>query len=391
MSSSKPIKTTHHHLKNENKEPETAPKKKRRKRARNSAVKDSSENKKEWNPLALAQTEFLGSLSPKLRSNFFDDNEVTPEERAEVWTRQADVGEELINRHAWATPDLRCLSVLKHFSPLIEIGCGSNAYWANWMVRNTSSQIDIVAFDCDPTAGGHLPSNTGESNKSSSKKKNLQHYKQIQVKKGGPEVLAKTSNQTKTLFLCYPDETENTATESSMGLQCLLHFKGTHLIHVGELYGDSTSLDSNQHPWGRSSSPEFQIELNRQFHCILKIYLKNNWLHVHDTLTVWKRTSHICTMVFAPDDSDDQDDDEEEICFKHIPLNERLPLDQAAPCMLHFLNTDTVQSKLAEPSPNMQDFDKVNNQISESFAKDHHNSPDSSGSDDDVTVDGPKW
>ena len=126
-----------------------------------------------------------------------------------------------------------------------------------------------------------------------------------------------------------------------MGADCLDHYKGQYVIHVGELFGDTLSME--QAPWGRSSSPDFQDRLAAEYHCVLKASL-TNWLHVRDTISVWKR-SETCTIVFA---AEGENDEEEEVEYKHIPVEERLPTDLAAPCLQHILgheNTSVIKSE----------------------------------------------
>ena len=40
----------------------------------------------------------------------------------------------------------------------------------------------------------------------------------------------------RTLFLCYPDDTED------MSTKCLRHFKGQFIIHVGELFSTGDNM-----------------------------------------------------------------------------------------------------------------------------------------------------
>ena len=96
----------------------------------NVVTKSSSNCKKEIptakkNPLLHIQQRFLQSLPKQVRSHFFSPTHVTPEQRAEIWEAQADIGEELVNTYAWATPDPRLLKVFQHFSPIIESKCHS--------------------------------------------------------------------------------------------------------------------------------------------------------------------------------------------------------------------------------------------------------------------------
>ncbi len=80
------------------------------------------EDKTIKNPLLERQTQFLKSLPSKVRDNFFSSKYIDPETRADIWSRQAELGEDLVNKHSWSTPDERCLKILKHFSPIVEIG-----------------------------------------------------------------------------------------------------------------------------------------------------------------------------------------------------------------------------------------------------------------------------
>ena len=106
-------------------------KNKRKKHAGDSNGSGSNDN--DSNPLLEKQQQFLNSLSPKIRSHFFSSTYVTPAERAEVWENQADLGETLVNSYSWATPDPRLLKIFQYFGPIVEVGCGANAYWAKWM------------------------------------------------------------------------------------------------------------------------------------------------------------------------------------------------------------------------------------------------------------------
>lgn len=313
------------------------------------------------NPLLEEYTKFLHSVPKKARNHFFSPDLVEPDQRSEIWAKQAEVGEDLINRFSWAIPNDRLLNILEHFSPLVEIGSGANAYIANLLLHRQQEQmkkekkkkaaskdtkeIDILTYDTNVKSGGKIPSvgkNTDKGQKSG--KKEMNDNKKIITLKGGPEVLSKNkeiSKSNRTLVLCYPDEdvsptdSENNGSkqEKSLGFQCLDHYKGTYIIHIGELYGDTLSMD--QAPYGRSSSCEFQERLASEYHCLLKASLPN-WLHVRDTVSVWKRTQ-LCTMVFAAD-SEDEDDEDEVMEYKYIPPEERVPSDIAAPCLQHLLH-----------------------------------------------------
>jgi hypothetical protein len=291
------------------------------------------------NPLLEQQAKFFAKsgLKDYERHEFFSPK-IPSDRRAKLWMDQVDVGEDLVNRYAWATPNSTAIRILKEFSPLVEIGCGSNAYWCR-ILQQTG--VDIVGYDVNVTAGGKIEGSTN------SMKKANQINRPSFLKKGGPEVLASKElrESGRTLFLCYPDEDdeeggshnvdseEDDELPSSMGWQCLHNYTGDHVIHVGETFLDS-NYGMEQAPWGRSSSPEFQQRLSSEYHCILKVELPN-WFHTRDTISVWKR-SEISTIVFAAEDDED-DDTDEEVEYRHIPIEERLPVNIAAPCLAHLL------------------------------------------------------
>ena len=202
------------------------------------------------NDMAAAQDTFLRSLSPRTRTHFFSSTHVTPERRAEIWERQADVGEDLVDRCAWATPDARLLNVFRHFGPVVEVGCGANAYWSRWM--HAAGGVDVVALDANVAGGGRI-SGPSESHQ----RLDGTHTRGFAIRQGSPETLSRDDKLRKsgrTLFLCYPDEEDGPAANEeegpmSMAAACLEHFSGSTIIHVGELYSDTLSLD--QAPFGR--------------------------------------------------------------------------------------------------------------------------------------------
>ncbi|KAL3942345.1 MAG: hypothetical protein SGBAC_003444 [Bacillariaceae sp.] len=279
--------------------------------------KSSSPGKKaaSKNPLYDRQQAFLNKVSERERNELFHPA-ISADRRGQLWMDQADLGEELVNQYAWATPSPHALKILKEFSPIVEVGCGANAYWASCMKEEG---IDIIAYDMQIDTGGKIKSDKNG-------KDNSGHASDSLVKKGGPTHLKK--HKDRALFLCYPDEDGE-----GMGEQCLEHYSGKYVIHVGETILDA-NLSMDQAPWGRSSSSEFQTRLAAEYHCILKVNLPS-WLHVRDSISVWKR-SETSTIVFAAD-SEEEDEEDEEIEYRHIPCNERLPINVAAPCCAHLL------------------------------------------------------
>ncbi len=145
------------------------------------------------------------------------------------------------------------------------------------------------------------------------------------VKKGDPSILSKkksTFPANTSLFLCYPDE------GSSVGLECLTHITATtaanesycqYIIHVGELIHTGCASGAPQAPWGRSSSPDFQVKLSELYHCVISIPLPS-FPFSRDFLTVWKRTLVISMKESEENPEDDADEDE----WADIPQEERL-------------------------------------------------------------------
>mmetsp|Transcript_15671 Transcript_15671/g.23740 ORF Transcript_15671/g.23740 Transcript_15671/m.23740 type:complete len:422 (+) Transcript_15671:107-1372(+) len=340
---------------------------KKNKRKRNNSEDGKSppnaaSQKNNQNPLFAKQKEFLNTLTEEERDEFFSPR-IAPDRRAELWMEQADLGEDLINRYSWATPNETAIRILKEFSPLVEIGCGANAYWCRLLRQHHG--IDIVAYDVNVQSGGKINHKSNKGKSDNNGKKGARGSDETTfLREGGPDVLSSKEIQksNRTLFLCYPDE-EDVIEEAvnmdgsndddcgielplSMGAQCLEHYQGIHVIHVGELFLDA-NLSMDQAPWGRSSAPEFQQRLASEYHCLLKVQLPN-WLHARDTISVWKR-SGLTTIVFANGDDDD-DSEEEEVEYRHIPVAEQLPINLSAPCLAHLLPDKEEKKDYTEPS-----------------------------------------
>ena len=301
----------------------------------NTSIRQDEEEEGINNPLWKEQNDFLQSLSFQERTGFFSNHSrISSERRAALWMQQADLGS--VDRYAWATPDRRALQILHHFCPLIEIGCGARAYWCRQMIARYGTD-SMVGFDVAPLTGGTIAASTKRE-----KRQRTEDNKDWSVQLGGPEVLSLPEHRHRTLFLCYPDENDGPDPEYSLAADCLQRYTGDIVIHVGELMSLSTPIRGRDTaPYGRSSAPEFQERLFSEFHCLLQVALPN-WLHAQDTLTVWKRSTDTTTIVFDnenenPDGSDEPDGEDDEVVYRHIPLEERLPVDMAAPCLRHLL------------------------------------------------------
>lgn len=290
--------------------------------------------------------------------NFFSEGD--EEARGNNWVRLDVLGQPLNDKYAWAIPNKRALNILAEFSPLIEVGCGKG-YWAS-LLREMG--VDIVCYD---------------------KKKSPQAWTDVRV--GGPRVLNESAAEGRTLFLCYPDDSNNLA------LKCLERYSGDYIIHVGELITTGTLSGQPQAPFGRTTGSEFSVALAESFHCLLVASLPR-FPFSKDCITVWKRTVFVpgkSAMLSSSDseeeeeevevsqkrvekgqgkgqqrassrkDSDsssgegssnsednegDEEDEEEESevdgeeegdSWASIPPEEMLPVDIAAPCLAHLL------------------------------------------------------
>jgi hypothetical protein len=222
-----------------------------------------------------------------------------------------------MDRYAWAIPDERALRICAFYSPLVEMGAGAG-YWAR-LLRERDDKVTITAFD------RHVGENT--------KAAGVQVKPFTVVNKGGPDLLANYPNAT--LLLIYPDdheqEDEEHCGETPLSVASLQNFQGDTVIHVGEWLGSTLTVSmegqgmpDQPYPWGRSTSPEFQVMLEAQFHKILQIELPN-WGSVRNCLTVWKRTS---TVILSGDR------------YAYIPPEERLDLTMASPSTWHLLQED---------------------------------------------------
>lgn len=246
--------------------------------------------------------------------------------REQNWIRLEVLGQPLVDKYAWAIPDERSLGILAHFSPLIEIGAGKG-YWASLLLNRG---VDILAFD---KIGGGEGGQNDDSN-------------WTEVKKGGPKLLAKPKYAGRNLFLCYPDE------GSSMSIKCLEHFTGDYIVHVGELMNmGGTISGAPQAPFGRTTSAEFTVALAETFHCLLKASIPRLPFS-NDCITVWKRTQWVEGRSSVNDDDEEEEVEEEEgggggggegseqdkNYWADIPASERMPTDQAAPCLDHLLS-----------------------------------------------------
>lgn len=82
------------------------------------------------------------------------------------------------------------------------------------------------------------------------------------------------------LLLGWPD----VDSASTFGRDCLQHFGGQWVAHVGELLGETQAVD----PWGQSTASSCQLALARDFRLVRRVSLPR-WPGQRDSLTLWKR------------------------------------------------------------------------------------------------------
>lgn len=136
------------------------------------------------------------------------------------------------------------------------------------------------------------------------------------------------------LFLCYPDQGQEVGLPSLEAFQTLTdeynnhgqgpvqrlskskskskeiqggeEIGGGYIVHVGELLTTGCISGAPQAPWGRTSSPDFQERLFKDYHCVLTMPLES-FPFSRDFLTVWKRT-----VMFDAKDMEFEDDSDDE-------------------------------------------------------------------------------
>ncbi|XP_006815735.2 uncharacterized protein LOC100378907 [Saccoglossus kowalevskii] len=138
--------------------------------------------------------------------------------------------------------------------PIVSMGAGCG-YW-EYLLKKRG--VDIVCYDQNSQYAPDM--------------------RYIEIKDGGPEVLSEYSERT--LMISWPDSEES----STFSTDCLKHYKGSSIIHIGELFGETMSSN----PWGQSTSQNFQLQLGEEYRCINRVQLPN-WPGHMDALTLWRR------------------------------------------------------------------------------------------------------
>lgn len=149
----------------------------------------------------------------------------------------------LVRLYSFAIPTTYAIKLCAKYGPIVEMGAGTG-YWASLITKMGG---DVIAYD-DGSWGY------------------TERYHD--VRHGTPETLAQHADRT--LFLCWPPY------DDSFARACLDHFRGDHLIYVGEGYGGCTADD------------EFHERLGAEWEHI-DGYPIPQWVGVYDSLSVWRR------------------------------------------------------------------------------------------------------
>jgi len=164
--------------------------------------------------------------------------------------------DKLVTRYSWAIPTEEALREIAELSPIVEMGAGTG-YWSCLLKRMGA---DVVAYDRAPP--GSLKSLVSACNPWHVGSK--QH---IKVLHGTPETLK--AHLDRTLLLCWPPR-------GPMARQCLKHWKGKHLVYIGEFGGFTADL-------------KLQDVIRQKFELVSMVSIPR-WPGMNDMLTVWRRS-----------------------------------------------------------------------------------------------------
>jgi hypothetical protein len=159
----------------------------------------------------------------------------------------------LVSRYAFAIPDAAALEAIARYGPILQLGAGTG-YWA-WLLRRDG--VDILPVDLCPPSGGQNEWFT-------------MRHEFVPVHVGDVNVAA--AHPERALFLCWPPMTE-------MAADALHHYRGDHVIYIGEGTG------------GCTASEAFFATLERDWREAMTVAIPQ-WDGIHDYLTVYQRAAN---------------------------------------------------------------------------------------------------
>ena len=172
---------------------------------------------------------------------------------------------------AFAVPSEEALALLSSVGPIVEMGSGTG-YWAQLLLARG---VKVSAFDAVPTPhAGHVAAVRGGGKRGAAAAPQQNEFHGdcpsfVPVRSGGPPVLADSMWSGHTLLLCYPPKGQ------PMAAECVQHFCGDAIAHVGEWRGDT----------GHRS---FEESLAMGWELSARMPLPN-WGDTVEDLTLWRR------------------------------------------------------------------------------------------------------
>ncbi|CAK4493626.1 unnamed protein product [Aphanomyces euteiches] len=162
-----------------------------------------------------------------------------------------------------AIPNPKALKTIAKYSPIVEMSAGLG-YWNSLFPHH---KIDSKAFDPSATVAWS-PDTDGTDGDVDETASSDAIPKWSEVYQGNADILATPALKSRTLFLCAPPTT-------TLARDCLRHYKGKFLIHVGEWHG-------------ATGDRQFECDVMKSFNLKERVDLPN-WGDSAYELTVWER------------------------------------------------------------------------------------------------------
>ena len=169
--------------------------------------------------------------------------------------RVVELRDHLVSKYSWAVPTEEALRRIVELSPIVEMGAGTG-YWAMLLKKMGA---DVKAFD-------RAPPGSMESLVAACNPWHIGGKQHTKVAAGTPETLKNHADRT--LLLCWPPR-------GPMAHQCLKHWRGKYLVHVGEFGGFTADL-------------KLQDDIRKKFALVETVSIPR-WPGMNDMMTVWQR------------------------------------------------------------------------------------------------------
>ncbi|KAF0690340.1 Aste57867_18271 [Aphanomyces stellatus] len=170
--------------------------------------------------------------------------------------------------YAKAIPHPTAIKTIAKYGPIVEMGAG-NGYWQS-VLQASKVKVDVVAFD--PAATAKWAANDDDDENGDDDDDDVAQSggppSWSTVYEGAADVLGNAALKGRTLLLCTPPPT-------SFARDCLRHYKGKTLLHVGEWHGTT-------------GDRQFECDVMKSFDLKERVALPN-WGDTAYELTVWTR------------------------------------------------------------------------------------------------------